>query len=570
MSAQSNGPDVLVVGIDGGTFDLIEPWANEGRLPTFKRLLETGCRGRLESTKPPVTAPAWTTFMTGKNPGKHGLYNFVEPVPDSYEMRYTNTRSRLATSIWSILSDAGKRVGAVNVPMTYPPEAVDGFMISGMDAPGDSGKITHPPDLYTELSNVFGKVSRQLVHLGHLKTDAQKDHLLAELEKIDSHYLRVTTWLLDRRPVNVMMIVLTSTDTVQHFFWNDMDPGHPRHDPEKAKKYGNAILEVYQRTDSILSKLTERLPEDGALIVMSDHGFQGTSAKHVRVNNWLEEIGVLKYKETSKSGYHALFHRAVKFADGVLKKTLTPGQKAKVASLFPKLRRKWEARYTGLTNIDWTKTKAYAYEALALPSGIWLNRKGVKPEGIVSDQEYEKVIEYLTGRLYELRDPKTGDPLISRVYRKTELYNGPYLDFAPDLTLGWWEGVTFEGKPSSSGSETVEYRGDEPPSAGEWSGTHSLEGILILNGKPFHQNMKLENPNIADIAPTLCYLMGVPVFEDMDGRVLLESFRDEFKASREIVTAKEKDGPKGPREDTYLEEESSEINQRLRDLGYIE
>ena len=576
MSAQTSDakPEALIIGIDGATFDLIEPWIRQGKLPTFKRLLQSGCHGRLESTKPPVTAPAWTTFMTGKNPGKHGLYNFVEPVPDSYEMRYTNTRSRLASSIWRILGDAGKRVGVINVPMTYPPEPVNGFMISGMDAPENSKKITHPPGLFTELLKVFGKVGRQLIHLGYLKTDSQKDRLLAELEKIDDHYLRMTMYLLDRHPVNAAMVVFTSSDTVQHFFWHDMDKKHPRHDPEKAGKYGDAILEVYRRMDEIISKLTARLSDDAALIVMSDHGFQGTSTKSLRLNTYLEQLGVLRFKQTSQSGHRALFHQAVKLADGILRKTLTPTQKAKVASWFPQLRRKWEAQSTGLSHIDWPKTRAYAYEALALPLGIWINRKETKPEGTVfTDEEYEHLIEYLTRKLCDLKDPLTGAPLIRRVYRKTELYTGPHLDFAPDLIPSWWEGTTFESKPSFAGKKTaqiVEYNGDDEPVGGEWSGTHSLSGLLILEGKPFHQNKTLENANIADIAPTLCYLLGVPVLEDMDGLILLDSCTDEFKAAHAVSTEKEKDGPEVRRNDTYLAEESSQIKQRLRDLGYIE
>ncbi|MDQ1335907.1 MAG: hypothetical protein QG552_2857, partial [Thermodesulfobacteriota bacterium] len=247
-------PKVLIIGIDGATLDLIEPWAKEGKLPTFKRLLEEGAHGDLKSTFPPLTAAAWTSFMSGKNPGKHGLYDFIEPQPGSYEVRYTNARSRLTKTIWQILSDAGMKVGIINVPMTYPPEAVNGYMISGLDAPENSRSITFPPALYQELEETFGKVSQTVRYLGYLKNDERRERVLKSLAEMDEHYLRLTRYLMRKHPVDVMMLVLTSTDSVQHFFWHYMDANHPHHDPADAT-FGSAILRVYQRIDGIIEEL---------------------------------------------------------------------------------------------------------------------------------------------------------------------------------------------------------------------------------------------------------------------------------------------------------------------------
>jgi predicted AlkP superfamily phosphohydrolase/phosphomutase len=583
--AQSQGakqPKVLIIGLDGATFDLIKPWVAAGKLPTFKRLLHEGVHGELTSTIPPVTAPAWTSFMTGKNPGKHGLYHFIEPQPGSYDIRYTNARSRLTKTLWQILSESRMSVGVLNVPMTYPPEPVNGYIISGMDSPEGVTSITYPPSLYAELEERFGKVSPQIRYLGFLKTDQRREGVLKGLEEMDDHYLRMTDYLLQKYPVDVAMVVFTSVDTAQHFFWQYMDSTHPQHDPVGAAKYGEAILQVYQRVDDIIAKLTATLPEETAVVLMSDHGFHPTSARMVHINRYLLDLGLLRLHDSSQRWYHAqtLIQSVIKRVDAVLRRTLSPHQKARVSQMFPQLRSKWESHYTGLSNIDWEHTKAYCYEILTFPSCIWLNVKGLRPKGIVDPgAEYQELIQYLTDKLYELKDPVTGKQLISRVYCKTEIYHGRYLDQAPDLTLAWWDGVTLLGRPSfaNNGQEpVVVYAGGKPIAAGEWGGTHSIKGILALHGGPFQQGRQLEHVEIVDLAPTLLYMLETPIPEDMDGRVLWEVFKEEFVAAHSVsmqnVTAPNGDDEQAMslRESTYSDDETIHVEERLRGLGYIE
>jgi predicted AlkP superfamily phosphohydrolase/phosphomutase len=577
-SQGAHQPKILIIGLDGATFDLIKPWAAEGKLPTFERLLQQGVHGELTSTIPPVTAPAWTSFMTGKNPGKHGLYHFIEPRPGSYEMRYTNARSRLAKTIWQILNESGISVGVLNVPMTYPPDRLNGYMISGMDSPEDSTAITNPPELYQELQERFGKVSPQIRYLGYLKTDQRREGVLKGLEEMDAHYLQLTDYLLKKYPVDVAMVVFTSVDTVQHFFWQYMDRTHPQHDAVGAAKYGEAILRVYQRIDEIIARLIGSLPEDTAVLLMSDHGFHPTSARIVHINRYLFDLGLLRLHDSSQRWYHpqTLIQATIKRVDTVLRRTLTPHQKAKVSRMFPGLRNMWESHYAGLSNIDWAQTKAYCYEILTFPSCVWINVKGLRPQGIVDPgAEYEQLMRFITDKLYELKDPMTGQQLISRVYRKQEIYHGPYLDQAPDLTLAWWDGVTLLGKPSftQDGHEpVVSFTGGRPTSAGEWGGTHALEGILVFRGKPFHKGKKLEQVEIVDLAPTLLHILGLPIREDMDGRVLHEAFKAEFAAAHGIATRirGDSDDEASPQERTYSDAEAVKVEERLRGLGYIE
>ena len=335
VTIQATKLKVFILGLDAATLSLMKPWADEGKLPTIKRLLDEGVSGNLKSTIPPVTAPSWSSFMTGKNPGKHGLYHFIEPNPGTYEPRYSNARSRLAKSMWRNFNEAGLTVGVVNVPMTFPPEAVDGYMISGMDAPEGSASITHPPELYERLEKKFGKVSHQIRYLGNLKTDQRRDTLLDDLKAMDDHYFNVASDLMETNPVDVMMLVFTSIDTVQHFFWHHLDTNHPQHDPVGAKKYRHAILEIYQHTDAILAKFLDKLSDDTAVMVMSDHGSRPTSARILYVNRFLADLGVLKLNEAKQKSFHPshLVGSGVKRIDALLRGILTSSQKAKIAQI---------------------------------------------------------------------------------------------------------------------------------------------------------------------------------------------------------------------------------------------
>jgi predicted AlkP superfamily phosphohydrolase/phosphomutase len=570
MTVTGACPRVLIIGLDGATFDNLRPWAEEGRLPTFKRLLDGGVSGPLRSTFPPVTAPAWTSFMTGKNPGKHGLYHFIEPQPDGYDLRYTNARSRMAPTVWRMLSDAGMKVGAINIPMTYPPEPVSGYMVSGMDAPEDSTSITHPPELFAELAGKFDKVSKQIRYLGYLNSDERRDALLAGLAEMDEHYLKLATYLFDTHPVDVGMLVFTSTDTVQHFFYQYLDSKHPQHDARGAEKYRDAIFRVYERLDGIIARLIERQPADGVVMLMSDHGFQSTSARVVHLNHFLEAAGVLRRK---KAGVlRRLTRPVIKRLDSLLRTSLSPQHKAKLAEMLPALRRKWESQYAGFADIDWAHTKAYCYEVLTFPPGIWVNMRGQRPHGVVEPgAEYDRLLAELTERLLALKDPVTGQPLVSRVYRKEEAYHGPYLQHAPDLTVSWWDGITFLTKPSFGEGAIVEYFGGKPLEAGDWGGGHALDGIVAFHGAPFQKGLRLEGATIVDVAPTLLHLVGLPVPEDMDGRVLQEAFTGEFTASHTVTTRHEAGGPRsgGQSGATYSDDESDKVAERLRGLGYM-
>ena len=275
----------------------------EGRLPNLSKLANNGVSGRLESAIPPVTPPAWTSFMTGKNPGKHGIFYFFQSQPGSYAMRYANAGSRRSKTFFRLLSDAGVSVGSVNIPFTYPPEHLNGFQISGLDAPSEKSAFIHPPELRDELEKLVGKIRFDITHLGFMNTDERREQVLAEMAHVDEQWEKISLYLLEKHPTDVMMFTFMSIDTVQHHFWQYMNPSHFMYDAQSAPKFGDAVLRVYQRLDAVVGKILERIPEETTVVVVSDHGGGPVSDRVLYLNRFLEQLGLLRYRKDTNSGF---------------------------------------------------------------------------------------------------------------------------------------------------------------------------------------------------------------------------------------------------------------------------
>jgi predicted AlkP superfamily phosphohydrolase/phosphomutase len=565
---------IFVIGWDSATWDLIRPWMAENKLPNLSSLINQGASGILESAIPPLTPPAWTSFMTGKNPGKHGIFHFIEPQPGTYAMRYANAGSRKATTVWQLLSAAGYSVGTINVPFTYPPEQIQGFQISGMDTPSIKSSFIHPPELREELERAIGPISLELRFLGAMNSDEKHQKALDEMESLDRQWIKVALHLLENRPVDVMMLTHMSIDTVQHHFWHYMDPQHFLYDPRGAAKFKDAILSVYQRLDRALGDFIGRLPKDIIVFVVSDHGAGPVSDRVVYVNRYLAQLGFLKYKEDKLSGVQSLRRKLTRGLYDLIRGSLSSGQKKMIANIFPKLRESFERAYTSFENIDWAATKAYCSEVVASPPNIWINRKGVKPTGIVEDSEYDSLVSSIIEKLQALQDPRTGKPVICRIYRREEAFQGAYSGEAPDLIIDWWSGDGVSSSPSfaeEGDQPPLNIRERQPMKEPEWSGTHRRDGILVAKGGPIRNGAQISGARLMDMAPTLLYLAGQKIPSDMDGKVLLDLIDPEFAAKHPVafdqVLSQDQTGGAGS---TYSAEEAALVEERLKALGYIE
>ncbi len=555
---------VMVIGLDGATFDLIEPWAQAGHLPAFRRLMAEGAYGSLHSTIPPMTAPAWTSFMTGKNPGKHGLYDWIYRCDDSYGVSPVTAAHCQEPTLWSLLSNAGRRVCVINVPMTFPPTRVNGAMISGLPAPSTRVNITYPPDLLEEIED---KVGEYLLYPdpGQAYSDSGVDAFLDNLYRTTETRLRVLDHLRAGEDWDFMMVVLNGTDTVQHAMWKHMSVDHPQHQPGKREKYGDAILRYFQYVDRALDRIVASLDDSTTLVIMSDHGF-GPFHKFIHLNNWLRQQSWLQIKGTPwasvKSGLFGLgltpmgvYNLLMRLGLGAFKREVVRG---KGQGLLKKL-------FLSFDDVDWPRTMAYS---LGNVGQICLNVRGREPQGCVEPgEQYEAVRSEIMDRLCQLRDPQTGEQVVEAVYRREEVYWGKNVEKAADI-------VFIPTRLEYFGFGEYEFGSNEIIESVERgiSGTHRLNGMVLLWGAAASTGVQLKDARIFDLAPTILRIMGETVPEDMDGQVLAHALNSDYAGPCPAggLPVPESTFPASAAVTVSLTDEDKElIADRLRGLGYV-
>jgi predicted AlkP superfamily phosphohydrolase/phosphomutase len=567
------GKRLLIIGLDGATFDLIAPWAQEGKLPTLAELIEKGAHGELASTIPPMSAQAWTSFMTGYNIGKHGLVDFVMRRPDSYALQIVNAKSRDGETLWGLLSERGYRVGVLNVPMTYPPEEVNGSLVSGMDAPSLDSPFTFPPSLRRRLlravpNYVIESGGQNYLH-GHRR---QPERYIEMVLDVARARLDATRLVMDEGPWDLLVTVFRLTDTAQHWFWKDMDPRHPFHDPADAC-WGDTIERIYRYADECIAAVLQGCDDDTTVMVVSDHGFGPHGDRVVYLNTWLQQQGFLSFQGAPGGGAPQLLVRnAIWPVWRALKRHLPTPAKRWLKKTFPHLER-WFPSMLTLSGIDWPKTRAYSFE---VRPGIWINLRGREPQGIVErGEEYETLRTEITRRLQEWRDPVDGEAVVTRVWKREELYHGPHLDRIPDLMLelrrpggyGYLlhHGTLSDRKRAIDTITAQAFFETLHPNAG-----HLLNGICLIQGPLVRPGVRLSGASIVDLAPTALYLLGEAIPDDMDGRVLSEAIDPDWFAQHPPLYLTRKgrvrdlDGP------AYGDEESKQVEDRLRGLGYLD
>ena len=560
---------VLVIGLDGATFDLIDPWIKEGKLPTLADCLKEGTRSTLLSTPLSNSAQAWSSFITGKNPGKHGIYDFFETRQDSYGVQFLNASFRKGKSLWRLVSDVGKKVGVMNVPMTYPAEAVNGVFLSGLDSPGIDSNFAHPRGLMEEINQHVGGYILEPGIWGYIRRGRQDTALqkLLEMVKIRTATAR---YLMKSRDWDFFMVVYTATDKVQHHFWKYIDPARPEYHADLP--YSDAILQVYQELDKSIQKLLETAG-DVSVIIMSDHGAGPSTRRTMFINRWLHKEGFLFYKDSGKvaSQLGRIKYNLLEQTTNEIKKLLPRKTKEFMIRMFPGIRDKVDSVLL-LPGIDWSRTKAYSREN---HPAIFINTAGREAEGIVKPgQQYEDMRNKIIEKLQNLKCPETGYPIVGEIFKQEDIYQGPEAFKAPDIIFQWKQSL-YVHRPSGSGANNdfLETLDDRTLLSSENttrpSGIHRDHGIFIASGQHLEKNKKFEGAKIYDIAPTVLYLLGIPVPDDMDGRVLEDAInRDYLKENpikKGVAVTSVEGAPK-----SFDREETTAIKDRLKGLGYID
>lgn len=553
-------PRMLIVGLDCATFDVVRPLAAADKLPVLNGLLNEGSSAPLRTVPNMNSAPAWSTFATGVNPGKHGIFYFTQQVPGTYRWQVVNGSHRHGTAFWSLLSQTGYRVGVVNVPMSYPATQVNGFIVAGLDTPGiDSPQFTYPLDLADEMQAAIGGYIIEPGLPGLMKAGRRDEAVRALHEGIDKR-LAHTLWLTHRFTPDLLAVVFTAIDTAQHFFWHAMDQTHPQHTPQEAAQFGQVIPSVYKVLDEAMGRLIDAMSPD-IVLVMSDHGAGSNQRGADYLRPWLAEMGMLSFSQREVS-VRRLARKMAGRVYRLIDHTFPREAKLRLARRFPQIRAQVESAMQ-LGGIDWAHTSAYC---TGTTDDLNINTIGREPEGVVEPgAQLEETKATLTEWLMETVDPVSGDPAVRKVSKREDAYWGSQVHKSPDLLIEWHTERVLQGL-HTPGRQPVLADPTMPPII---TGGHRPEGILIVAGADIDASADLQAPTIADLAPTILYLYGLPIPADMDGRVLTEAITPARLAAHPVETGGAVLGEKEePRE--YGTEEAREVEERLRGLGYIE
>jgi predicted AlkP superfamily phosphohydrolase/phosphomutase len=554
---------ILILALDGATFDVIRPLAAKGDLPNLAAWMKEGTAGELPSTTPPVTFPAWSSFMTGLSPGEHGIFDFTQKRPGEYRLRFINATDRKAASIFRRVSDAGGRALVLGMPATHPPESLDGLLVCGFDAPVSTGtdeRSASDPGLYREIAKIAGPWMRPELNESSRADDFHEravETLLARVDRKRDFALESLRQIRARHRgelPSMTMVVFSESDTVGHHYWRDHDPSSPRHDASASPERREAIANVYRRLDRACGEIREAVGPEAVCVVMSDHGMGGASDKILHMNRYLAEQGLLARRDGLGRFVDRSARRIRDMALAWLPARLAQQVFRRARSAAAELESR--ARFGGF---DWERTLAFSEEANTNP-GVWINLAGREAEGCVAREEYEAIRDRVIEALLDWKLP-SGSPAVARAMRREEVHRGRYADRAPDivveLALDHGYGLSLvptpwsEGGRNGGGIPSIRVLPVEDAAGGRgrgMNGTHRNDGIWIAVGRGCEGRDAPEN--LSSVAPWLAATMGI----DWPSAAI-----DPTDRAGDVRNAV-----------AYDEDEEAMVAERLRALGYLD
>ena len=496
---------LLVIGLDGATFELINQFQSDGALPIFSKLMNKGLSYPLISTMPPHTAPGWVSSLTGVNPGEHGIYQFWDTQSTSYVGRFMGSNDVGVPFIWNLLNKSGYSTGMINIPMTHPPKEVNGYMLTWPLS--NTLRYCYPADLIKEIAAHQGHYASDLITMFNGDVNYINEALETTCKR-----LQTIKYLVQNKPVDFFMTVFTEIDRVSHFYWHYM----VNNDSNPNLK--DAIKNIYIETDRVIGEILELIEDDTTLMIYSDHGFE-QGKMDFYVQTYLKEIGLLHLKREPD--------------DYVLEDTW-----------FEYIGN--NEKYT----VDWDKTVAY----MSAPGsyGINVNLAGRQEKGIVARSEYEDVCQEIIEQLKLVINPINNKPLFKKVVKGSSLYNGRFATLASDIIMipeSW--GVMVHHKITDG--KIFNFHPEQ-------KGMHSKDGMFLMYGNKI-KNLKHKPPqDLRDIAPVILDLFDVQIPLYMEGTSV---FSLQEKKDTRIIFERDND------QSSYSDEEQGEIKERLKNLGYL-
>ena len=529
----------LLIGLDGATFSVLDPLMEQGVMPFLKSFFDTGVRAGLRTIVPPLTPPAWTSLMTGRTPGQHGVFDFFRmDSPTSRHIRFFNSNDVGCETIWTLASAGGLRPTTINFPAMFPPPRISGYVVPGWVPWKQLRLACWPEGLFDKLKTIPGFNQRELamdIKLEEKATEGISNH--AELgpwielhTRREQNLFQVLQHLTHENPSDLTAVLFDGVDKLQHLGWRYLRPQDDRPLTEDWEfQIRELCLQYFRSLDGLLQQLCELAGPEATVLMASDHGF-GPTYDVLHINTWLEQHGYLAWSEQAQA----------RDTQGAL---LGVGQVAK---------------HTWL--LDWNKTKAFATTPTS--NGIYIVVSQDGSPGVPA-AEYEAFRKKLSDELRQLPDLQTGQPLVTEIWTRDEVFQGPNYSAAPDLTLILRDGGLVSILPSP---EAVSKR----PSV---SGSHRMVGVFGARGPSIRRGFSAPELSILDVAPTVLYSLGLPVPAELQGRVPEEIYAETVLEKHPVQRLTAAGVPVSQAGSTAVPaemEDEETVLERLRELGYIE
>ncbi len=531
----------LLIGLDGATFSLLDPLMEDGTMPFLKEFVAKGVRAGLLSTANPLTPPAWTSLMTGRSPGNHGIFDFIwaeQRKSDHYFTLHTFSDIRCET-IWSMVSRQNGRAGTLNYPLMSPPPAISGYVVPGLVSWKHLRRHVHPRELFSELKEIPGFNTRELAWDFDMEKKAAKGIAEEEYERWAEFHLRrerqwfeVTSHMLKHHACDLTSILFDGPDKMMHMGWRFLDPKtFPQTPSSWERKMRELCRHFFHELDGFLAEIIALADPDTRVFMASDHGF-GPSWEVFRVNSWLHSQGYLVWKELDEN------------AD---EKTRQAFERMTDRHFVP---------------LDWEKTTAYARTTTS--NGIYIRVAKEPGQFGVPVDRYDEFRSDLMRRLESVVDSGSGERIIKRILTKEEAFPGKHNEQAPDLTLVMRDHSfvsVLNRQPIVCPRPSIE-------------GTHYPEGIFLARGPGIREGVALQQLSIVDIAPTLLYSLGLDIPSDLERPVPITVFEPshlkDFPVQIGDPTLPLDLISSGAVEEGLAKDEEEQILKQMKALGYME
>jgi predicted AlkP superfamily phosphohydrolase/phosphomutase len=527
----------LFIGMDGATFtvlnDLTAKYDNGPVMPFMAGIFEKGARAKLRSTPNPLTPPAWVSLMTGRSPGNHGVFDFIRAEERGDDVFFTlyDSRDCKVETIWSIASRQGKRVAALNFPFTAPPpKDLNGFMVPGFVPWRHLRRNSAPADLYDRLKTIPDFNPKELAWdfeqekqaLNDLTDEDRENWVRYHLPR-EKQWFRIADYLLREEAPDLMAVMFDGVDKLQHQAWLFVDPAKQNGElSDYHKRMRKLCLDYFRQLDSFIEHLVTAAGPDVQVFMASDHGFTATT-EIVRINAYLHEKGYLKWKDVPA----------------------TEAGKRREDSMFAYL--------------DWENTVAYC----RTPSSNGINIRVARNPGEsgIKPADYETLRARLIRDLEELKDPVTGERIITEIHTREAVFPGAAMQDSPDLLLVLRD----------YGFVSIKNRQPVVEARQEIAGTHHPDGVFLAYGPGINPGAMIERRNITDVGATLLYSLGLQVPGDFEGQVPEAMFTKQRLATHPVVIGAATNGRSQDNESARMaEDEKEKIMAQLQMLGYME